>query len=112
MKFDKDILQEVSNASIGVADTYELYDDIMDVIGHITLTLKHNEHTGSGRWSQHYWMVFEHEGKFYSHSYENGSTEYQDHSSWDDEPDVIECVEVFPHEVTIIEYKSATNKRN
>jgi hypothetical protein len=49
------------------------------------------------RWSVIHEMVFELDGKFYETSYSVGSTEYQDESPFEYEPDQIECAEV--HEV-------------
>jgi hypothetical protein len=40
--------------------------------------VKHAEFIDSGRWSEHWKAVFEHEGKFYEVKYELPSTEYQE----------------------------------
>ena len=61
--------------------------------------------TSIGRWSTHYRDIFEHEGKFYETKFSRGSTEQQDESPYQYDPDEIECKEVFPIEKTIIVYQ-------
>lgn len=60
---------------------------------------------GYGRWSLHYYGVFEHDGKFYSTTYSQGATESQDEHAYDYEPDEIECPEVKPVEVLTLVYQ-------
>ena len=60
---------------------------------------------GQSRWSTAHRRIFKFEGKFYETCYSHGSTECQDESPYEYEPDQIECKEVFPVEKTIIVYK-------
>lgn len=50
-------------------------------------------HVGKSRWSDHYEIVFEHNGKHYRTSYSQGSTENQDERPWEYEKEV-DCEEV------------------
>ena len=63
---------------------------------------------GSGRWTTHYRRVFAFEGKFYETYYRCGSTEMQDERPYEYEEDEIECPEVVPVPVTVIEYQVKT----
>lgn len=56
------------------------------------------------RWTIYYGMVFEFEGKFYKSKYSVGATEMQCEDPYEYEPEMIECEEVVPVEVTTIEY--------
>lgn len=47
----------------------------------------------NSRWSLHYEIVFEHEGKFYRATYSVGATECQDEAPWEYEDKVL-CEEV------------------
>lgn len=53
-----------------------------------------NEMFDTSRWSIHYKLVFEHEGKFYETSYSRGATESQDEQPFEYDDDDIECNEV------------------
>ena len=66
-------------------------------------------HTGSSRWSQHYRQILKHKesGKFYVTDYSLGSTESQDESPYEYEPDVIKLTEVVPFKRTVTDYKEA-----
>lgn len=57
------------------------------------------------RWSTHYRTVFKFENKYYETFYSVGSTEYQDESPYEYEPDEIELDEVFPVEKIITVYE-------
>lgn len=67
--------------------------------------LVENEIIEVDRWTTLYSLVFEHEGKFYRTSYRKGSTEMQDESPFEFDPDEIECKEVFPVTKTITVYE-------
>lgn len=56
------------------------------------------------RWSVIYYVTFKYEGKFYGTSYSVGATETQDETPYEYDGDLIECEELEPKEVTIIEY--------
>lgn len=59
------------------------------------------------RWSVLHSVVFKdlETGKFYGTGYSVGATEYQDEAPFEYEPDVVDCEEVEPVEVTVIQYK-------
>jgi hypothetical protein len=63
-----------------------------------------NDITGNGRWSIHHQMIFRKDASFYETSYSVGATENQEEHPYDYSPDEIECEEVVPREVTVIEY--------
>lgn len=63
----------------------------------------------TSRWSEIHSVVFSFKGNFYSTSYSQGLTEYQDESPFEHEADAIECTEVFPVETTVTKY--TTRKR-
>jgi len=60
---------------------------------------KVNEVIDTSRWSIHYDLVFEFEGKHYRTSYSVGATESQDESPWEYDEEV-RCVEVEEQEIT------------
>ncbi len=64
-----------------------------------------SEITGKSRWADHYRRVFQHEGKFYETCYRVGSTEMQEEMPYENDPDEIECKEVFAVEKTITVYE-------
>lgn len=82
MKFTKDFLKEEA------ADT-EVLTELID----------------ERRWVNVYRMVFEYQGKFYETVYEQGKTENQWVELYENDPDEIECPEVFKKEKTIIVYE-------
>lgn len=55
------------------------------------------------RWSAHYRIVFEFDGKVYACEYSSALTELQDERPFEYENEV-ECVEVQPVETTVIKY--------
>lgn len=59
----------------------------------------------SRRWVNTYRMVFEHGGKFYETIYERGKTENQWVELYENDPDEIECPEVFRKEQIIVVYE-------
>jgi len=61
--------------------------------------------TSHGRWTVGYRVVFLHEGKFYMTLYTKGATEYQGHTPYDLESDLIECPEVVPVEKVVIAWE-------
>lgn len=62
------------------------------------------EFMGKSRWSLHYRLVFEKEGKFYETSYSRGATESQDEQPFE-YVDEIKCTRVYPHSETITIYR-------
>ena len=60
----------------------------------------------SSRWETYYWLVFRQveTGKYYRASYSEGNTEMQDSMLFGPD-ELIDCVEVAPKEVTIIQYE-------
>lgn len=65
----------------------------------------------SGRWTEHWEMIFTYEGHYYKASYELPATEMQEgigpfEYSMDMQGNV-ECPEVFPHTKTVIIFKEA-----
>lgn len=59
----------------------------------------------TSRWSVHYSMVFEFEGKLYLTNYSIGATEMQDEDPYEYDDDEIECCEVEAYEATIIKFR-------
>lgn len=59
------------------------------------------EIVGHSRWSVDYYLVFAHEGKFYSTTYERGATECQE-VDW---PKSFECEEVEPYQASVTKYR-------
>ena len=59
------------------------------------------KHDGKSRWSDHYAQVFRHktEGTYWRISWSRGATEYQDQG-----PEYVQFCQVYPQEVTVIEY--------
>lgn len=69
--------------------------------------IERNEIVDTSRWSNHYELVFAHEGKFYRTYYSVGATEQQDEGPWEYDGDEIECVEVVEKEVTVTQWVDA-----
>lgn len=69
------------------------------------VTLMDTSDGDSRRWYKYIRQVFKFGGKFYRTEYQQGLTECQDMSPYEDAPDEIECPEVEPVEVTKIEYQ-------
>lgn len=86
MKFEKHILKEMEDLPNFEVISDEIYDN--------------------SRWSILHQRIFKYQGKFYSTCYSVGSTEYQDESPYEYDPNEIECPEVYPHLVTTVVYKS------
>lgn len=59
----------------------------------------------NSRWTNLYRRVFEFEGKFYETFFERGKSENQFVSMYENDPDEIECAEVFKKEKTVIVYE-------
>lgn len=57
------------------------------------------------RWTVTYERIFEHEGRFYLTYYSVGSTEIQDESPYEYDPDMISCTEVKPVEKVVTVYE-------
>jgi len=55
--------------------------------------VKSNDMYETSRWSIHYILVFEHEGKFWRTTYAVGATESQDEGPWEYD-DEVTCIEV------------------
>lgn len=75
-----------------------LYED-SHVLEHIN-----DEFVESGRWSEHRYFVFKHEGTLYGVNYSQGLTEQQDERPFEYDGDQIECDEVERVEVVKYEY--------
>lgn len=86
MEFPKEVMQEL------------IWDDAEG------MELIENEIIDTTRWSIVHRIVFKVEGSYYSTCYSEGATECQDESPFEYDGDMIECDEVFPTEVTRIEY--------
>ena len=63
-----------------------------------------DEISDTGRWSVHHELVFSYDEKFYAVNYSTGATEYQDERPFDNEDEEVDCYEVAPKPVTVIEY--------
>lgn len=63
-----------------------------------------NEISDTSRWSVHYDLVFEYEGKLYQTFYRVGATESQDEKPFEYE-DEVECMQVEAFEKTVIDYR-------
>jgi len=57
------------------------------------------------RWSNIYEMVFKHNDNYYKVSYSEGATECQEESPFEYEPDMVDCIQVYPREKTVIVYE-------
>ncbi len=57
------------------------------------------------RWSTDYEIIFEFNKKLYWTTYSRGSTEMQDESPFENEPDEIECHEMERFLTTIVDYR-------
>lgn len=91
MKFKKDDLRDLVDQLVGGGfDGFRLISQKI---------------TGHGRWSLHYRIIFEYNGKFYQSRYSTGATECQDESPYEYEDDEIECEEVVPVQKTITVYE-------
>jgi hypothetical protein len=66
-----------------------------------------NKLVDTTRWAEVWQLVFEHEGKYYKTFYELPATEMQEGIDPFDDYEEVNCVEVHPHPVTIIEYREA-----
>lgn len=64
----------------------------------------YKELVDTSRWGEIYEIVFKHEEKFWSFSFEQGATEMQDYDDWDDESEV-ECMEVEEYEKTVTAWR-------
>lgn len=74
----------------------DLLDDVHETI--------YEKIVDKGRWHTYYERIFKHEDKYYRTVFRRGSTESQDCQAYEDDPDEIECEEVFPVEVKTIKY--------
>lgn len=61
--------------------------------------------TDTSRWSVHHELVFELGGEFFRVDYSTGATEQQDERPFDNEGDMVECVQVYPVTKTITVYE-------
>lgn len=96
MKFSKSDLQEMAWMLEGeVCEGFETYEVIS------------NEQTDSSRWSSHHELIFKCGDKFYRTTYSKGLTECQDERPFEYDAAEIECVEVFPKQVTTTVYVEA-----
>jgi len=60
------------------------------------LTKIRDTQTGNTRWCINYELIFRFEGAYYRTNYRIGATEQQDQRAFEYEPDLIDCVEVWP----------------
>ena len=90
MKFNKQDLRRA---------VYDDHDDFFTIEENIIDTT---------RWSVVYDWTFQYDGKFYSTTYSVGATECQDERPFENDPDEIECDEVFPVQITITQYVTAS----
>ena len=83
-------------------------ESLLELICHDseTLELIYDKLIDSSRWSLYQEIVFKDttDNKFYKTTYSTGATEMQNESPWQYE-EKIECFEVRPVDVTVIEYK-------
>lgn len=96
MKFSKDILRSIV---YGYPEG-DVTEDLLDFFEKVEETL-----VDTTRWSLLYELVFKFSGKYYKTSYSVGATECQDESPFEYDPDMIECAEVEPVEVTVVQYR-------
>jgi len=90
-KFPKEFLRDI---------IWEEESEFEDKVG---IQVK-NEITDTGRWSVYHELVFSYDEKFYAVNYSVGATEIQDERPFEYEGDEVECFEVAPKPVTVIEY--------
>lgn len=90
MKFQRKFLQDL---------TYGDHDPII-------VELIEDEICDNSRWSITYSMIFKvvATGKYYSTCYSRGATEQQDEGPYEYSPAEIECTEVEPKKVEVIQY--------
>lgn len=74
----------------------DLLDDVHETI--------YERMVDQSRWHTLYERVFKHEDRYYVTRFRRGSTEYQECQPYEDDPDEIECEEVFPVEVKVTKY--------
>ena len=67
--------------------------------------LVENKITTTSRWSVHYSLVLEKDGRFYQKSYSIGATEAQSEEPFEYDPEEISFKEVFPVKIETTEYK-------
>ena len=96
MKFSKEFLLDLVGETAG---------GTLDDANYGLVTVISNDIRDRDRWSVHYVQIFGFGGNFYRTWYRSGATEQQDESPYESDPDEIECVEVFPKEVTITIYE-------
>jgi len=84
--FDKDFMFDVIDNESNNAEL--ISDEIIDTT----------------RWSIIHRIIFKKDNKYYSTTYSEGATEYQDEAPWEYD-DMVECREVEPYEKVIIEYR-------
>lgn len=100
MKFPKDIMQELAYMEVGEKFDFDGKE----------IEIKVMESTGNSRWSQHFYMVFAYDNRFFCSNFSKGATEYQDEAAYEYEKGDIDCDQVFPHKVETIEYRLATGE--
>ena len=67
----------------------------------------------TSRWSEHHRFVFQRESepeKIYETSYSEGLTEYQDERPWQDEGELVDCIEVEEYQRTETDYRPIKKK--
>ena len=74
---------------------------------HDRAKLVRNQIIDHDRWSLHFELIFELDGKYYKGRYSKGATEYQDEKPFDYSESVF--VEVEPYVRTMIDYKGVKN---
>jgi len=88
MKFTKEFLQDIADLDHDPQLVEINKDEIIE----------------NTRWSEIHEVVFKTNGKFYASEYSTGLTEQQSEDPYEYDGDMIECIEVEPKEITVIEY--------
>ncbi|QQG33851.1 hypothetical protein ZPAH1_orf00089 [Aeromonas phage ZPAH1] len=104
MKFQKEFLVEMVYESTMNLEAGDYGFEVPTIVKSVE-----KEIVDTSRWSTFYDQVFSvtQDGvtKFYRTGWSEGSTECQDESPYEYEPDEIDCPEVFPVEKTVIVYE-------
>lgn len=91
MKINKELLAKLTYRRPG--DEYEGFEVVA------------NQRQGNSRWHEQRLLVLKSEGRLLGFEYEDGLTEYQEGTCWDDEPDELELFQVEPFEFTETRYR-------
>lgn len=91
VSFPTDLLKEL--ASLEVDEEEQGY------------TVVQNQMYDTSRWSIHYQLIFEKDGRFFKAFYSCGATEQQDESPFEYSGKEYDCLEVVPFIKTVTDYK-------